>query len=672
MVTGPRAFDRLLSPGRLGSLTLRNRIAMAPMGVNLAEDDGTVGDAQAAWFEARARGGAGLVIVGSASVAYPVASTDRRQIAASDDAHLPGLRRLTGDAHRHGAAIAAQLVHNGANSLLDIAEGRPLLVPSKKRGPAPDALSGMVTTEEAAAMMAPFSTPRAAFSVRVATDDDLTWAVDRFVDAARRCQRAGFDGIELHAGHGYLLHAFLSPASNTRTDRWGGSVEARAELFVTVVRAVRAAVGPDFPLWARVGTFEAHRDPGQRLDDALVAMGLGVDAGLDAIHVTAYGEPMVATGITDGHTPHRAGALLGHASTVRRSLGVPVIAMGRITPEAAERALADGAADVIAMGRPLIADPDLPAKLAAGRRDRVRPCAYQYRCIGAIFLNDRVSCAVNPDAGSESTAAPRRASAPRHVVVAGGGPAGLECARRLAERGHRVELWEAGDQLGGMLALAERADPDLVGLLEWLTGAALDAGVAVRLGTTADAGSLRAAAPEVVVWAAGADWSPPPGEPGTGVTGLANWLHPVPGGSADLTSGPGAAADVGAEAGSPWVVHGGSKAAVSVAAAAAARGLRDVTLVAADPVLAPELGLPGRFRLVADLTRAGVQILDAASAPEPTAAAAAGTVVWVGRRAPVPPPAALDGVEVHVIGDASGTGGLAAALHAAATTAGVI
>ena len=130
-----------------------------------------------------------------------------------------------------------------------------------------------------------------------------TWVVDRFVDAALRAQRAGFDGIELHGGHGYLLHAFASPASNQRDDRWGGSVEARAELLVTVVRAVRAAVGPDFPLWARIGMFEAHRDPGQRPDDALVTMGLAVDAGLDAVHVTAYGEPMVATGIVDGHTP---------------------------------------------------------------------------------------------------------------------------------------------------------------------------------------------------------------------------------------------------------------------------------------------------------------------------------------------------------------------------------
>ena len=229
-------FERLLSPADLGTLRLRNRIALSPMGTNLGEADGTVGDAQAAWYEARARGGAGLVIVGSVGVAHPVACTDARQLGASDDVHLLGLRRLADDAHRHGSAIAAQLVHNGTQSLLDIAAGRPLLVPSKKRQPAPDDLSGMVTPEESADLMAPFGTPTAAYRVQVATDDDLAWVVERFVDAARRTLVAGFDGIELHAGHGYLLHSFLSPSSNQSDDRWGGSVEARAEQCVEACR----------------------------------------------------------------------------------------------------------------------------------------------------------------------------------------------------------------------------------------------------------------------------------------------------------------------------------------------------------------------------------------------------------------------------------------------------
>jgi 2,4-dienoyl-CoA reductase-like NADH-dependent reductase (Old Yellow Enzyme family) len=629
------AFPRLLAPARLGALELRNRIAMCPMGTNLGEPDGTVGDRNAAWFEARARGGAGLILVGSVSVAYPHGSFDARQVACSSDDQLPGLRRLTGDVHRHGAAIAAQLVHDGGNSLLDIAAGRPLLVPSRKRPPAQDELSGMLTDDELAAVMRPFTGPAAAYSVREATDEDLDWVVDRFVDAARRAAAAGFDGLELHGGHGYLLHAFVSPASNTRDDRWGGSVEGRAELLCTVIRAVRAAVGPDFPLWARLGMFEAHRDPGQRPDDALATMGLAVDAGLDAVHVTAYGEPMVATGIVDGHTPHEPGALLPWAALARRELGVPVIAMGRLTPEAAEQALADGQADIIAMGRPLIADPDLPRKLAEGRRDRVRPCAYQYRCIGSIFLNDPVQCTVNPDAGHEhQVVAP--AATPQHVVVVGGGPAGLECARRLAERGHRVELWERGGQLGGRLLLAEAADPDLAGLRDWLVGAAEDAGVEVRLGVPADGRALLAAAPDAVVWAAGARWD--------GLEVARDWLL------------------AGQALGRRVVVRGGGKAAVTLAWRAATDG-HDVTLVSESPVLAPELGLPGRFRLVHDARAAGADLRPGATdAPE------ADTVLTI---APGPPNGApqVEGIPIWCVGDASGTVGLAAGLGDAARVA---
>jgi 2,4-dienoyl-CoA reductase (NADPH2) len=605
------------------------------MGTNLGEPDGTVGDRQAAWFEARARGGAGLILVGSVSVAYPAGSYDARQVACSSDDHLPGLERLVGDVHRHGAAVAAQLVHDGGNSLLDIAQGRPLLVPSRQRPPAQDALSGMVTDEEMAGMMAPFTGPDAGYSVREATDEDLDWVVERFVDAALRAVRAGFDGIELHGGHGYLLHAFASPASNSRDDRWGGSVEGRAELLCTVVRAVREAVGPDFPLWARLGMFEAHRDPGQRPDDALVTMGLAVDAGLDAVHVTAYGEPMIATGIVDGHTPHVPGALLEHAALAKREVGVPVIAMGRLTPEAAEQALADGHADIIAMGRALIADPDLPNKLRDGRRDRVRPCAYQYRCIGSIFLNDSVRCAVNPDAGHESeVVAP--AGPARHVVVVGGGPSGLECGRRLAERGHRVELWEQGGGLGGRLALAERADPDLAGLRDWLVGAAEDVGVEIHLGRAADAAALAESGAEVVVWAAGAQWD--------GLEVARDWLL------------------AGAELGQRVVVRGGGKAALTLAWRAATEG-HDVTLVSGSPVLAPELGLPGRFRLVHDAQAAGAD-LRPASTDEPEA----DTVLTIapGRGRPAPD---LPGIELHVIGDASGTVGLAAGLQAAADVA---
>ena len=624
------AFEHLLAPGRLGPLALRNRLAMCPMGVNLAGTD------QVAWFEARARGGVGLVIVGSVSIAHPVGSFDERQPGLADDEQGAELERTVVAVHAHGAAIAAQLVHGGSQAMLDVAEGRPLLVPSRKRPAAPDELSGMLTAAELAGTMRRFTAPNARVAVQAATDDDLAAVVHCFAEAARSAVAIGFDGLELHAGHGYLIHSFLSPATNQRDDDWGGDAAGRATLLVEVVRAVRAAVPAGFPVWARIGADERHRDPAQHYEDAIVAMGLGVDAGLDAIHVTAYAEPMVATGITDGHTPHRPGSLLSLAARVRADLGVPVVAMGRLTPEAAEEALAAGHADVIAMGRPLIADPDLPRKLAEGRRDRVRPCAYQYRCISAIFTDDPVRCSVNPDAGheagNESAAAPTADG--RLVVVAGAGPAGLECARRLAHRGFRVEVWERGSAAGGALRVAELIDDDLLGLADWLVAAAQDAGVTVRLDLEADPAAVRAAGAADLVWATGRPWP--------GLDGVRRWPDaPLP---ASLT------------------VLGAGKAAVSTALLAARRG----AAVALDPgeatVLAPELGLPGRFRLVADARAAGV--VERGSVPGPVLDLRPGD--------PPAAPVAVEGLAVHVIGDAAGTVGFGDALRAAADLAGMI
>jgi 2,4-dienoyl-CoA reductase-like NADH-dependent reductase (Old Yellow Enzyme family) len=624
-------FERLLGPGSIGTLELRNRMAMCPMGVNLTGDDAV------AWFGARARGGVGLVIVGSVSIAHPIGSFDPRQIGCASDDDLPALRAISDEVRRHGAASAAQLVHGGSQALLDIAEGRPLLVPSRKRPPAPDELSAMLTDDELAATMAPFTAPTARMAALEATEDDVAEVVASFADAARRAVEAGFDAIELHAGHGYLLHAFLSPFTNRRIDRYGGDAAGRATLLVEVVRAVRAVVPTGFPVWARIGADERHREPAQHLDDALVAMGLGLDAGLDGLHVTTYAEPMVATGITDGHTPHVPGALLPLAASVRSALKVPVIAMGRLTPERAETALAEGAADIIAMGRPLIADPDLPNKLAAGRRDRVRPCAYQYRCISAIFTNEAVRCAVNPDAGREATASAVTAAAPRSILVAGGGPAGLEMARRLAGRGHRVHLHEQSRQLGGMLRIAEQADPDLLGLADWLVGAATDAGIEIVLDRRVSA--TDAAAFDVLVWAAGASWP----------------FDELP-----------------ALDGGPVAIIGDGKAAVSIALRTATGG-RATTLHAPGTVLAPELGLPGRFRLVADTRAAGATIHLGAGTDIPISVRHDRETIDARRGRPRPLPSSLaPSLEVHVIGDASGTGGIAAALRAAADLAAVI
>lgn len=643
-------FPHLLAPGRIGPVELRNRIVMAPMGDRLADDDGSVSDRQLAYFEARARGGAALVMVGSVSVAYPQGSYADRQTAISHERFVPGLAALAERVHRHGAKLGLQLVHDGALSMHDIAEGRPTLVPAVPPPIRPDRLSGLVTPDEMTAMTAPFVGPHARFENRIATDEDLAWVIGRFADAAELAREAGADGVEIHAGHGYLIDEFLSPATNTRTDRWGGSVEGRARLLTSVLSAVGERARSDLAVWCRLNGREVHRSGGERIDDAVAVARLAESAGAQAIHVSRYADPGVGVGVTDAHTPHEAGLLVGDAAAVKAEVHVPVIAVGRLEPEVAEQALSSGQADFVAMGRQLLADPDLPAKLSAGRPGDVRPCAYQYRCIGNIFVNTGLACAVNPATGRGDDAVPPAAVAQR-VLVVGGGPAGLESARLLAASGHAVTLVEMDDELGGLLRLAGECDPDLERFRRWLVDQVHQARVEVRLHTAVTVEEIDRARPGHLVLAVGTSWSgaaldalstPPsadrplsaaPPRPrrappaSVGPPGSAPFGSNSPGGarpgSGPLESDPrrgevpplvvplrevqrwlGAAHPSG---GGRLVVWGAGKAGLSVAGRCRGEGW-EVTVVDEAGVPAPQLGLPGRFRLVHDLEVSGVDL----------------------------------------------------------------
>ena len=618
------SFSNLLTPGQIGPLSLRNRILMCPMGDNLGNEHGTVSERQLEYYEARARGGAALLLVGSVAVGYPHGTYDRRQLGASDPRFVPGLRALAARAHRHGALIAAQLVHDGPNSLADISAGRPLLVPSVPSRPASDPLSALVTGEEMEALFRPFSTASSRLDVRVADDDDLAWVVDQFADAAGRCVEAGFDGIEIHAGHGYLIDAFLSPASNRRTDSWGGPVEGRARLLREVVAAVRAAVGASVAVWLRLNGEERFRPGGTTVDDAIAAARIAVVAGADAVHVSVYADPGVAIGITGAHTPHAPGALVGLAAEVRAAVSVPVITFGRLEPSAAEAALVSGAADFVAMGRKLLADPDLPRRLASGSVADVRPCIYRYRCIGNIFLGEPVACVVNPATGHESELRVVAAAVGRRVAVVGGGPAGLEAARLLAERGHEVSLYESGPRLGGRLALAARVDEALDRFLAWQLRGVERASVSIELGRAVTVDELDA---DEIVVATGGRWHP-------SLDAIARWLE----------------ADDGS-VGARVLVRGDGSAALGLARLCASRG-REVVVEAAVP--GTDLGLPGRFRIVHELQEMGVRFVTEHDGD-------ADTVIDT----TVTPGVVAAGRPVHAIGDCTGFGGLEAALESA-------
>lgn len=490
---------RLLEPGRIGPMTLRNRIVMPAMDQNTC-DDGAITDLTIAHYEARARGGVGLLILETSAVAWPVGATSIHQPALSEDRFIGGLARLADAAHAHGARIVVQACHHGKTAGVDPMQDRDQLVPSVPLPDDPADISA-ITMPELMKMAALTGGKRA--SQREATLDDIAWVIDQFAEAADRVQRAGFDGIEIHAAHGYLISTFLSPRFNRRTDGYGGSDENRARLLVDIVRAIRFRCGSGFAIIVRLDGREYAEGGIEPLLAAEYAA-MAEQAGADAIHVTASGTDAMGVGFTNGPLPWKPGQYVGLAAVVKQRVGIPVIAVGRIMPAQAESVLADGDCDFISMGRQLLADPDLPAKLLADRPDAVRTCINCYVCVAQNFWDGTPICAVNAELGHYDEGPIERADAVRTIAVIGGGPGGMEAARVAALRGHRVVLFERSKQLGGTARFSSLTTPMNAELVRYLSTMMADLDVEVRLGTSATVEQLRALAPDVVVVATGA------------------------------------------------------------------------------------------------------------------------------------------------------------------------
>lgn len=701
-------FDHLLAPGRIGGLELPNRVVMPAMDMNLCAD-GEITDGEIDHYAARAAGGTGLVITGTGAVAWPVGAASLHQPGFSDDRYIAGMARLADAVHAAGGRVAMQLCHHGKVATVDMAAGRELLVPSVPV-PAMDLSTlGDCTVDELMALATASGGRMPTY--RAATDDDLAWVVGAFADAARRVAAAGIDAIEIHAAHGYLLSTFLSPGYNRRTDGWGGSVAGRARLTCEVVAAVRAEVGDGYPISVRINGHEFGPDGGMTADGAAAAAVLIAAAGADAIHVSANAhDPFV--NFTSGPLPDTVGAYRPLAATVKRALEAAghhtaVIGVGRLVPEAAEQMLAAGEADFVSMGRQLLADPDLVASLAAGRRDRVRPCINCYVCVEKNFFDATPCCAVNARLGRGELAGLAPADRPRRVVVVGGGPAGMEAARVAALRGHAVTLFEAGDRLGGTVRFSALTTPDNAPLIDWMATAVTDAGVDVVLGTVATVERVRALVPDVVVVATGASRTlgPLAGVPTTtsgspdAVTGPVPRIHtgddlrallagggPAPGPYGPLTR---AVAAVGRRTGvvaspgrvrrlSRWwlplgrtvVVVGGGLVGLELAEFLAERN-RTVAVVDAGSQMGLPMALPRRWRTVAAARRHGVALVRDTTVVglvpggllvrrgDDTTVMAADDVVVADGVVPAAPLAdalAAAGVAVHVVGDAGEVG----------------
>ena len=499
MEADPR-FRKLFQPGRIGSMELKNRIVEAAMGTSLEREDGFVDDRIKDFYEERARGGVGLIVMGVGAIDHPDGKVLPGQLGLSDDKFIPGLKDLADAIHRHDARVAIQLQRGGKLSTEDMCHGLQPKSPSCSGLPVQEAMQDMASVE-IPRMMARYTQMPAKLETVELTLAEIRDVVAKFGEAARRAKEAGIDGVEIHAGHGYLLSEFLSGACNQRTDEYGGSVENRARIVLEVIAAVRDRVGPDYPVWVRMDGREFGIKGGITLKEARKLAKMFEGAGVDAINVSGYGG--IRGGFYDAPLCYPRGNLVSLAAGIKKVVKLPVMAVGRIDAYLGDKLLRQGKADFIAMARALLADPEYAGKVAAGTMDDIRPCIMCYHCVSQAFWGEPVFCSVNAAAGRERELRIEPAAGPKKVLVIGGGPGGMEAARVAALRGHSVTLCDKGKRLGGSLVYASVVNPDNDGFLNYLIGQMGKLQVEVRLKQEATPELIDELKPDVVIVATG-------------------------------------------------------------------------------------------------------------------------------------------------------------------------
>lgn len=479
------SYPRVLSPTRIGSMELSNRLVMAPVTTTYATDELLPSERLVEFLEERAQGGVGLITLEACTVDRRHREVPRCMHFSSDDV-VPAHRALTERIHAHAAAggggpvrVQPQLAHPGPDALSPYLDGIPNVGPS--------VIQSYLT-----------GTPSRALS-----EKEVGEVVAQFGVAARRVREAGYDGLELHAAHAYmLLGSFLSPLRNRRSDAYTGATdEGRVRIVVEVLEAIAREAGADFPVTLRISGFE--RVPGGRsIEDTQRIAPLLAEAGVACFHVSGGVIDRLTSQIVTGSAygnAHNAAA----AAAVRRVVDVPVMTVGRVhDPRLAEEVLVRGDADLVAMARPLLADPELPRKLAAGRDAEVRRCISCETCIDSME-HGSMACAVNGRSGREGRLPVAATGRARRVLVVGGGTAGLEAARIAALRGHRVTLVEKSARLGGSLFFAATVHPENEPQLDFLLREVARLPIDVRTATEATRETIAGARPDVVVVATG-------------------------------------------------------------------------------------------------------------------------------------------------------------------------
>jgi 2,4-dienoyl-CoA reductase-like NADH-dependent reductase (Old Yellow Enzyme family)/thioredoxin reductase len=561
------AFSHLFQPIRIGTMIVKNRLLMSAMSINFGVNEkGHVADQLIQYLAARARGGVGMMLVGGGGI-HPSGVELPHLPALWEDDCIPALKRLADTIRPFDCRLGMQVMHGGRQSYHD-----QKVAPSAI--PAPAVVRGV---------------PRALIQ------EEIHMLADAFGQAAGRCRAAGFDFIEIHGAHGYLINQFLSPNSNQRTDIYGGSFENRIRFLLEVMAAIRKHCGPDFPVGVRINA-EDYIDNGWTLPEALRLAPVLVENGAAYLHVSAgvYGSRQLT--IPSMYVPQ--GCFADLAAAVKSEVSVPVVAVGRIkSPRLAEQIIAEEKADMVALGRSLLADPWWPAKADAGAVRRIRPCiGCCLGCIHTVLRLEPGGCVVNPDVGREyllKSLTP--AATPRRVLVAGAGPAGLAAARMLALRGHRVVVCEQDTVPGGALRLAALPPgrSDLAELIAYFVDQLDRLGVPLRLNTALDEGLLDEFAPQAVVLATG---SLPEMPLVKGLYRTRMQLCTV----TEVLSGQ-------SETGRKVIVWGGNQAALVLADYLAERG-REVTVLHPGRHFGEEMSSNDRFYLRERLKNLGVTL----------------------------------------------------------------
>lgn len=461
-------------------MQLKNRLVMSPMTTAYCNEDQTPSKRLIAHFEARARGGVGLITLELVTV-----STDHpymhRSMTLGDDKFIDAHRPLVEAIHQHGAKVQPQLSHTGPESVAPMFGGPQPVGPSVSVAP----VWGWHSRELSA--------------------DELPQIAIEYGEAARRAREAGYDGAELHAAHCYnLLGSFLSPLRNKRTDEYSAfRLETRTRFMLEVLEQIQARAGADFPITLSISGYE--RTPGGRgLEDTQAIAPILVDAGVACFRVSGgISDALVTQMVSRSEAGDAMNA--ANAESIRNVVDVPVMAVGRIhNPLIAEAIIANGQADLVAMARPLLADPELPNKIASGRHRQIRLCISCENCIDSMQSHDDLRCAINPLSGRESEFPLDRTHEHRHVVVIGAGTAGMEAARQCAERGYRVTLLERQRRLGGSLVLASTVHHDNEYFLDFLRAEMRRLPVSVEFGVSAAIDRVRELNPDAIIVATGA------------------------------------------------------------------------------------------------------------------------------------------------------------------------